>query len=91
MTADDRRNAGCRGGEDDQVFVEPFIVPHVLPKDGGEVGELGSDGGSRDAERLRQHVCQVGGQLRHFAPEVPRNEPPSAMPGRHQQKNSCAE
>lgn len=50
MAAGDGWDAGSHGGQEDQLFVEHFIVPYVLhERRRREVGELGQvDGGSRD-------------------------------------------
>lgn len=86
MAAGDGWDSGGRGGEEDQLFMKHFVVPYVLYEGRWrEIGKLGQvhcrpwDAG----EWLREYVFQIRGQLRHFAPEVLRNEPPPAVPGGH--------
>ena len=93
MAAGNRRKAGSRSGQEDQLFMEYLIVPHVLYEGWRrQVGELRQVDrcALHASQRLCQHVVQIGGQLRQFAPKVFGNEPTTAIPGRHQEKKTCA-
>ena len=81
MAAGNRRKAGSRSGQEDQLFMEYLIVPHVLYEGWRrQVGELRQVDrcALHASQRLCQHVVQIGGQLRQFAPKVFGNEPTTA-------------